>query len=119
MAQCRAAREVDERAYSEQLHKSGSLWRHRIDYGARAQSKSNIEFPTQDSEGLDDAEVAAMEILLAAPAPPVTNISASYYYSIPPVTIYKTYPFLSSEPFAEILEVAQQRGAEVAFDPQS
>ena len=81
-----------------------------------AQSKSNIEFRPKIPKAWDDAEVAAMEIPLAAPAPPVTNISASYYYSIPPVTIYKTYPFLSSEPFAEYWKWLKQRKPEVAFD---
>ena len=82
-----------------------------------AQSKSNIEFRPKIPKAWDDAEVTAMEIPLADPAPPVTNISASYYYSIPPVTIYKTYPFLSSEPFAEYWKWLKQREPEVAFDP--
>ena len=55
----------------------------------QSQSKSNAEFRPKIPKAWDDAEVAAMEIPLAAPAPQVKYISASYYYSIPPAIIYK------------------------------
>ena len=56
----------------------------------QSQSKSNAEFRPQIPKAWDDAEVAGMEIPLAAPAPQVRNISSIYYYSIPPVFIYKS-----------------------------
>jgi hypothetical protein len=65
------------------------------------QSKSNAEFRPEIPKAWEDAEVATMEIPLAPPAPRTTNISESYYYSIPPVTIYKSYPLVSADkPFA-------------------
>jgi len=120
MAQCRAAREVGGSVLTQSNFIRACLFGGAIlvlTTVLEAQSKSNIEFRPKIPKAWDDADVAAMEIPLAAPAPPVTNISASYYYSIPPVTIYKTYPFLSSEPFAEYWKWLKQREPEVAFDP--
>jgi len=71
----------------------------------QSQPKSNAEFRPKIPKAWDDAEVAAMEIPLAAPAPQVKYISARYYYSIPPVIIYTSYPFLSPDkPFPEYMD---------------
>jgi hypothetical protein len=53
------------------------------------QPKSSTGFRPNIPKAWDDAEVATMEIPLAPPAPRTTNVSESYYYSIPPVTIYR------------------------------
>src|SRR5579863_9097685 len=83
-----------------------------------SQPKLNTEFRPKIPKEWDDAEVASMEIPLAAPAPRVTHISESYYYSIPPVTIYKSYPLVSPDkPFAEYLGWLKQQKPEDAFDP--
>ncbi len=82
-----------------------------------SQSKSNAEFRPKIPKAWDDAEVAAMEIPLAAPAPQVKNISASYYYSIPSVIIYKSYPFLSPDkPFPEYMDWLKQQKPEDTFN---
>jgi hypothetical protein len=90
-----------------------------------SRSKSTAAFQPQIPKVWDDAEVAGMELPLAAPAPPITNISASYYYSIPPVTIYKTYPYFktypyplpSEKPFPEYWNWLEQQEPQAAFDP--
>jgi hypothetical protein len=83
-----------------------------------SQPKLNTEFRPKIPKAWDDAEVASMEIPLAPPAPRVTHISESYYYSIPPVTIYKSYPLVSADkPFAEYLDWLKQQKPEDAFDP--
>ncbi|MGA7413615.1 MAG: hypothetical protein WBW33_24280, partial [Bryobacteraceae bacterium] len=83
-----------------------------------SQPGSVAEFRPKIPKVWVEAEVAGMELPLAAPAPRVTNISASYYYSISQVTIYKTYPFLSSEkPFPEYWNWLKQQEPEVAFGP--
>jgi hypothetical protein len=83
-----------------------------------SQSKSNPEFRPKIPKAWDDAEVAVMEIPLAPPAPRVVNISASYYYSIPPVIIYKSYPLLSPDkPFPEYMEWLKQQEPEDTFNP--
>jgi hypothetical protein len=82
------------------------------------QSKSNAEFRPKIPKAWEDAEVATMELPLAPPAPRTTNIPESYYYSIPPVTIYKSYPLVSAgKPFAEYMDWLKQQEPEVAFDP--
>ena len=82
------------------------------------QSKSNNEFRPKIPKAWDDGEVATLEIPLAPPAPRTTNISESYYYSIPPVTIYKSYPLVSPDkPFAEYVDWLKQLEPEIAFDP--
>jgi hypothetical protein len=84
----------------------------------QSQSKSNAGFRPQIPKAWDDAEVARMEIPLAAPAPQVTNISASYYYSIPPVVIYKSYPLLSPDkPFPEYRDWLKRQEPQDAFNP--
>jgi hypothetical protein len=62
-----------------------------------SQSSSDAEFHLKIPKAWEDAEVATMELPLAAPAPRTRNISEKYHYSIPPVTIYKSYPY----PFPE------------------
>jgi hypothetical protein len=58
-----------------------------------------------------------MEIPLAARAPRVVNISAGYYYSIPPVIIYKSYPLLSRDKsFPEYMDWLKQQEPEDAFN---
>jgi hypothetical protein len=83
-----------------------------------SQSKSNNDFRPRIPKAWDDAAVAGTEIPLAPPAPLVTHISESYYYSIQPVTIYKSYPLFSADKsFPEYLNWLKQQKPEVAFDP--
>ena len=84
----------------------------------QSQSKSNAGFRPQIPKAWDDAEVAGMEIPLAAPAPQVRNISSIYYYSIPPVFIYKSYPLLSPDkPFPEYRDWLKRQEPQGAFNP--
>lgn len=83
-----------------------------------SQSKSDQDFRPQIPKAWDDALVADMAIPLAPPAPRVTQFSERYYYSIPAVTIYKSYPLISPDkPFPEYLEWLKQQEPEIAFDP--
>ena len=83
-----------------------------------SQTRPTAEFRPEIPKVWDDALVASMAIPLASPAPPVTHFSSSYYYSIPTVTIYKSYPLVSPDkPFAEHLAWLKQQEPEVAFDP--
>jgi len=83
-----------------------------------SQSKSDRDFRPQIPKAWDDAVVADMAIPLAPPAPRVSQFSERYYYSIPPVTIYRSYPLVSPDkPFPEYLDWLKQQEPEIAFDP--
>jgi cytochrome c553 len=81
-------------------------------------SRSDRDFRPNIPKAWDDAAVANWEIPLAHPAPRVSQFSEKYYYSIPQVTIYKSYPMVSPDkPFSEHLEWLRQQDPKVAFDP--
>ena len=64
----------------------------------------------------DDKAMEEMEIPLPPPAPRPTHVSATYYYSIPEVTIYKTYPRVGADKQAEYFESLKQKEPVIAFD---
>jgi mono/diheme cytochrome c family protein len=83
----------------------------------RSQQMSNANFRPEIPKTWDTAAVASMSIPLAPPAPRVTEFSEQYYYSIPAVTIYKSYPLVSADkPFPEYLNWLKQQEPEIAFD---
>ena len=83
-----------------------------------ASSRLDQDFRPQIPKAWDDAAVANWEIPLAPPAPRVSPFSEKYYYSIPQVTIYKSYPMVSPDkPFPKYLAWLKQQDPKVAFDP--
>ena len=54
---------------------------------------------------------------LEAPAPRPTHVSATYYYSIPELTIYKTYPRVGPDKQLSYFESLKQQEPVIAFDP--
>jgi hypothetical protein len=67
----------------------------------------------------DEKAMEEMEIPLPPPAPRPTHVSATYYYSIPEVTIYKTYPRVGADKQAEYFESLKQQQPVIAFDWRS
>ena len=65
----------------------------------------------------DEDAVADMEIPLPSPAPRPVHVTEKYYYSIPELTIYKTYPLVPAEKQAEHLNWLSEQEPVVAFDP--
>ena len=65
----------------------------------------------------DESMLTSMELPLAAPAPRVEHVSAAWYYSIPEVVIYKSYPIApaSKSPDDYVSWLGQQQ-PEIAFD---
>ena len=65
----------------------------------------------------DEAMVASMELPLAPPAPRPVHVPAGWYYSIPVVTIYKSYPLtMPGKDIAEYQKWLEQQEPEIAFD---
>ena len=80
-----------------------------------ASSRLDQDFRPQIPKAWDDAAVANWEIPLAPPAPRVSPFSEKYYYSIPQVTIYKSYPMVSPDkPFPKYLAWLKQQDPKVA-----
>lgn len=65
----------------------------------------------------DDEAIADMEIPLPEPAPRPRHVSAAYYYSIPELTLYKSYPLVPPAQQAEHLKWLEQQEPVIAFDP--
>lgn len=65
----------------------------------------------------DEKELADMELPLPLPAPKPVHVSEAYYYAIPELTIYKTYPRVPREEEPKHLEWLKQQDPRVAFDP--
>ena len=65
----------------------------------------------------DEKELADMELPLPLPAPKPVHVSEAYYYSIPELTIFKTYPRVPREEEPKHLEWLNQQEPIVAFDP--
>jgi mono/diheme cytochrome c family protein len=64
----------------------------------------------------DETAIADMEIPPPSPAPRPVHVSEAYYYSIPELTIYKTYPRVPAEKEPEHLKWLAQQEPVVAFD---
>jgi len=65
----------------------------------------------------DENAIADMEIPLPAPGPRPLHVSETYYYSIPELTIYKTYPLVPPAQQSEHLKWLEQQEPVLAFDP--
>jgi hypothetical protein len=65
----------------------------------------------------DEKALADMEIPLPPPAPKPVHVSEAYYYSIPELTIYRTYPRVPRQEDSKYVEWLKQQEPVVAFDP--
>jgi hypothetical protein len=85
-------------------------------FNSQAQ-KSKGSFSPAIPRAWDDAELASLEVPLATPSASPQHVSADFYYHIPLMTIYKSYPVYApgKEPPGYI-EWIQQQEPEVAFD---
>jgi hypothetical protein len=65
----------------------------------------------------DEVQLASMELPLAPPAPHPTHVSAAYYYSIPELKIFRSYPVdVSGKSHTEYRKWLDQQEPEIAFD---
>jgi hypothetical protein len=82
-----------------------------------AQQSDDRLFRPRIPKTWDEKEVASMELPLPPPAPTVVHVSSDYYYSIPILTIYKSYSVYppENEPQGYIDWLKNQR-PEIIFD---
>jgi hypothetical protein len=82
--------------------------------GRRSRSESR---PTVIPKTWDDKEMAALELPLAELGGKMTHVPAEYYYRIPEMKIYKSYPIYApgKEPPGYIAEL-REKEPEIAFD---
>lgn len=66
----------------------------------------------------DESALRTMELPLAAPAPQPVSVSATYYYSIPVLVIFKSYPAEppAGQSKADYIQWLQRQEPEISFD---